>query len=320
MRIAVLVGDDLSAFLPPIEAVLRTRHEVRRFVCKSAMDVDDALSWCEVAFAEWANEIAVAASTSRIRRPLVVRLHSYEAYPQVGAMKPIAASVDWSRVSRLIYVADHILDALREHVPELPTTTLLPSAIDFSAWPLVDAPTNARSIGIAANVRPNKGLDLAVQIMLRLRDAEPGWHLRVAGAVEDGRLVHYMRWQAERFGLDIRFDGWIPHDWMPTWWASRDVCLSCSYHEGLPFNVVEAMAVGTRPVVHDYIGASRQFPPNTLWTTIDEAIEKIVKTHDPKFRAEFGPSFWRGWVKERNSIERQANQLLELIGNSGSGK
>jgi glycosyltransferase involved in cell wall biosynthesis len=310
------VGEDLSAFLPPIEAVLRSRHEVKRFVCKTAMDVEDALSWCEASWCEWSNEVAVAASKSRIRRPLVVRLHSYEAV--IG----VAHLVDWSRVSRLVYVAEHVLACLRAKVPALPPTVFLPSAIDLTRFPFQEHGPGFR-IGMVAAVRGIKGVALAAQVLAMARHPDDGtcderYTLHIAGGVEDERFRLYL----EHITKQLRIEGAIVLDGqvadIAAWWRDKDWNLSCSAWEGHPYGVIESMACGVRPLVHHYLGAAEQFPEGVLWTDARDAAAELTAVPDGCVRDPstwYGSARWRAWVEERNDVAKQAPTILATMEN-----
>lgn len=151
MRIATLCAPDSDWFLPGIENILASAgHEVQRHVSIRKSDIDAALGWADVVWCEFANEVAAYAAPLHPR--VIVRLHSYEAY---GA----ARMVQWPKVKRLVYTAQHVLDIAKNTVPAISETpaTLIPSGVDldrFAEQPRGDG----FSIGCVAWVKPEKNL------------------------------------------------------------------------------------------------------------------------------------------------------------------
>lgn len=69
-----------------------------------------------------------------------------------------------------------------------------------------------------------------------------------------GSLREACRMQAESVGLTdrVRFPGFVRE--MENWYRAADICVSASRIEGLPFNLMEAMACGLPVVVSDIKG------------------------------------------------------------------
>jgi hypothetical protein len=74
-----------------------------------------------------------------------------------------------------------------------------------------------------------------------------------------------------------------------------DYCLSTSISEGNPNNVIEAMAKGIKPIVHNWPGAEDQFPMS-IFNSVDEAVKLLTEnTYESRM--------YRGSVESKFSLK-----------------
>ena len=90
------------------------------------------------------------------------------------------------------------------------------------------------------------------------------------------------------------------------WWETVYYCLSTSLSEGNPNNVIEAMAKGIKPVIHNWPGAEDQFKP-WLFSDVSDAAAQILS---PQYESKA----YRAWIEDRFSV---AN-IAKVIGLSES--
>ena len=81
--------------------------------------------------------------------------------------------------------------------------------------------------------------------------------------------------------------------------------LDTSVREDYPFGVLEGMAMGLKPVVHDFVGARDIFPPEVLFNTIEQALAM--------FDEPFAPPRYRRFVDEHYHLNRQVDAYLALL-------
>jgi hypothetical protein len=79
-------------------------------------------------------------------------------------------------------------------------------------------------------------------------------------------------------------------------------------YESFGLNIGEAMAVGAFPVVHDFPGADRLWPPECLFASVDQAVALIRSAQS---------GLYRDWVTARYALARQASAILGLLGRVG---
>ena len=99
-----------------------------------------------------------------------------------------------------------------------------------------------------------KGVDILISAVAQLDD--PNAILLIVGGDEEApELRDELQAQAAAAGIaaNIRFEGAVSHDALPTYYSAADICVVPSYYESFGLVAVEAMACGT-PVVASRVG------------------------------------------------------------------
>jgi hypothetical protein len=302
VKIAVLCGPTSQGFLDPVEKILRTAHEVRRFTVTSPITTThEVKEWgADAAWIEWCD--ANAYHFSRVLPiPMVVRLHRYESTTEWPA------KMDW-RSARLVVTSQHILERAERRckhgLAKWAQPVVIPSIVDFADFPLVED-RGAKELEVAVvgyrNGRKQPGLAFAAFAAICRN-----WKARIRfiGTEQEPYWDEYLRTTCRR----VSIEPWT--DDVAAIWKTADVCLSASADEGCPYNVVEAMASGARPLVHHYVGAEAQFPKECLWRTPEE-LGRSESPLDAMMRWE--PRAIRLWAESRYSIESQRAKILSLF-------
>ncbi len=289
-----------DSFLAPLIPALQRDWEVRFVSLPPGAKLAAAIAWCDVLWLEWCWDHAVWATREGLAggRPTILRLHSVEAlntdYP---------ARVDWSRVDRLVTVGEDIAELIRGRVPGV-SPIVIPNGVDLERFHPAPSRAEPRRVGRVAwvgHIEPKKNPMLLLQIAARLR----GTHeFHVAGPFTDLRTRRYVLHLAATLGLagTLHLHGQVAD--MPGFLADKDVILSTSMYESFGLNIAEGMACGLAPVVHDFPGADRLWPPQALFASIDEAVALI--------RAAQPGSPWREWVG-RYGLDRQIQATRQLL-------
>lgn len=276
MRISLVCQRGHDHFLGPLVGELEKLDDIepRVFLVENAVDLVDATRFGDVIFVEWCAELAVTVAKVQptFGKPLVIRLHSFEAFHSWPAR------VQWQNVARLVFVADHVEQIVQADFPDvdLPETVVIRNGVDLDRFqPQPWAGLNR--VGVVANVSGKKNPEMWLQVLAFLPDY---WSLHVAGRMYDRRFAHYLPHMAQKLGVADRFhlDGHVED--IVEWWRDKDVCLSTSPHEGFPLNVIEAAALGKWTVVHDILGAS-EWPCSGRFTEAHEAADLIEQWRIP---------------------------------------
>jgi len=236
----------------------------------------------------WANGMTQAVPGARN----VMFLRRYELFEN-GLTK-----VDWNGIDLLICVNTWIADRVREVFARrgigVPVHVIY-NGTDAKQWTFKERKAGMK-IGMACHVHPKKNLPLAMQILAALPE---GYELHVAGEIQDPCTAEYLNHIGQLLRRKVYFYGHIPREHLNFWWETVDYCLSTSLSEGNPNNVIEAMAKGVKPVVHDWPGAEDQFPVHMRFKTIAEAVA-IIQSE------QYHSSLYRSIVDERFGLDNYA--------------
>jgi glycosyltransferase involved in cell wall biosynthesis len=215
-----------DSFLAPLLPALEQQYETRFISAGPGEDLAAAIAWADVVWLEWCWDHAVWASRYALPpgKPCIVRLHSIEAL-----QTPYPAQMDWSRISRLVTVAEDITDVLLTAFPAIAGSvaiTVIPNGIDTTHFR--PGNPNRFRIGWIGHLEPKKNPMLMMQIAHRLNQLDLRFSVHVAGAFTDLRTGRYLQQMQSVLGLAgvLHFDGQIAD--MPIWYADKGIVLSTS--------------------------------------------------------------------------------------------
>ena len=302
-KIAFFCGGDGMTFLTDIIEFTERRFETRVFEGQTEQEMYELMQWSDISWFEWCTNLAVAAS----RRPRVcrsiVRLHRYEAYEQWPRM------VDWSNIDVLVTVGNAVtLETLKGHVPDIESLTSvveIPNGINLERFPFVDR-RRGKNIAFLGNLRMVKNPAFLVQCMQKLNYIDREYRLFFAGDFQDQVLEQYLRHIVATLRLNdvVFFDGWQSD--VSRWLGDKHYIVSTSICEGHPVGILEGMACGLKPVIHNFLGAGQIFPSEFLFNISEEFCGQIVG-------GDYEPGRYRRFVEERYSQKRQLDRINSIF-------
>ncbi len=312
-KIAFLCLPGLDNFLKDIVETFSLGYDVKLVVTTDGNQISEAIKWADIVWLEWTNEMAVFA-TNQIpeiqNKKVVCRLHSYEAFTQ------FPDKINWTNIDQLIFVGDHIKRILHELHPNLninPDKEIIVSnGVDLDKFKfLVHKP--GYNLSVLAHINYKKDPSAWIQIINKLKEIDNRYKLHVGGDFQDPRYKIYFDYIKKEMNLENNFilHGWINE--VDKFLEDKDYTLSTSIHEGHPYNILESMARGIKPVILNYSGAKEQWPNELIYNTIDEAVEKITElTYDSES--------YRRFIEDNYSLERQINKIEITLKNSNFKK
>lgn len=247
---------------------------------------------------EWACENAVWHSQSRVPgRRLILRLHRFEAF------RDFPQRIRWENVDLLIVVSEHFRRKLIAEFGLRPEQVVVqPQPIDWQALQRPKHPEARFTLGLVGiNPFDHKRFDRALEFLAALRARDPRFHLAVRSVmpwqipwVWEGRPDERRRLTElfQRLFSDpdlasaVRFDPAGPD--MEEWFRGVGVILSSSDSEGCHTVVMEGMASGALPILHDWEGAAEFFGAEHVFADMRDAIPKVIafaEANDPSARA-----------------------------------
>jgi len=310
-KIAFLCLPGLDNFLKDIVETFSLGYDVKLVVTTDGNQIAEAIKWADIVWLEWANDLAIFA-TNNIpeiqNKKVVCRLHGYEAFNG-----NVLSKINWNFIDRMIFVADHVREDAYESCLQMKSVpyTMVYNAIDLDKFTF-NKRTKGKRICFSGYINYKKNPMLMIQILNKLLKIDEGYKIEWVGKHQDIRIAKYLQHILRDMGIEDKF---IFHDWTDNineWLEDKHYFLSTSIHEGYGVAIMEAMAKGIKPVIHNFYEARGFYPDTLIYNTIDEAVDKITEqTYDS--------DAYRRFIEDNYSLEKQID-LIETILNIYYGK
>lgn len=287
----------------------------------------------------WSPDL-LAAGLACLRRgvPYVWEPHGMlvrEAYAQKRLKKEIFMAVGMRRAllgaAALVFVTDEERDHSliprgigpdRQHVVPLPVRMPLDAAAGSPAY---RAESRKRfSIGadepcivFMGRLHPVKRVEMAIDALALLRASQPRVRLLLIGGGDDA-YVQSLRQHARRVtgGDDaVVFAGWVQGEdkWQAL--AAGDVLTLNSLHENFGFVAVEALCVGTMPVLTSNLAIAAEMRSGGVAEVCEPGAPALADGWSKALAANPGGAVLergRAWVREHLGVEAVGRRLFKL--------
>jgi hypothetical protein len=302
-KIAFYCGGDGMTFLNDIYEFTKQRFEVRLFDGKTEEQLHELMQWSDISWFEWCTDLAVIGSRGPKQCENIVRLHRYEAYG------PWPQQVNWQNVDVLITVGNSFVrDILSRSVPGIENQTsivTIPNGVNLEKFTFTEHP-RGKNIAFLCNVRAVKNPAMVLQCMQKLHYIDPEYRLFFAGRFQDLAIEQYVRYMVDVLGLRgvVFFDGW--QEDVRSWLRDKSYIVSTSFIESQGMGILEAMACGLKPVIHNFPGAGEIFPSDYLFNIAEEFCDRILS-------ASYEPKQYRRFVEEKYSQKEQLVKINNIL-------
>ncbi len=250
-RLVLFVKKGLDSLIDEVIAALFGHFETKKVVVSSAGQIDAGMKWADVCWFEWCDELVAYASRHPLaaQKKIVCRLHGFETFTQYPA------KVDWEAVDLTICVAPHIRDHLTEKTNVDPEkTAIIPIAVDTDRYSFRKRAPGPK-LAWAGYINYKKGPMLLLHTFKAMHDADSKCELHIAGVFQDERDLIYFRQMSGEWGIEdsVFFEGW--QEDLDDWLEDKDFILCTSLTESQNLTVMQAMAKGIKPIIHNFVGA-----------------------------------------------------------------
>ena len=306
LKIGVFCLPGLQSFLGDIVAYLSTKYDVRTCYSNNEQEIESTAHWADIVWLEWANELAISMTnhpTLLEGKRVICRLHSYEAFAGY------AQKIQWGNVHDLIFVADHIKQIVQNQVPSMGQRVervhVIPNGVDLDRFPFKDR-SKGRNLAYVGYVNYKKGPVLLLHAFRELVQFDKQYKLFIAGNFQDTRYELYFSQMIKEMRLEenIVLCGWVEK--IESWLTDKNYIISTSVLEGHPVGLMEAMSLGLKPVIHNYVGARCSYPGKYLWNTIPEFVTRIRED-------EYNPLEYRQFIEENYPLQRQLARIETVL-------
>jgi glycosyltransferase involved in cell wall biosynthesis len=290
--------------------VLSNIYDVKLVVTTDGNEITNAYNWADIVWLEWANEMAVQITNKlpKMNKKILCRLHSYEA------LSHFPEQINWQNVDKLILVADHIREILEIYHEKVyqrikDKITVIHNGLDLSKFTFkIHQP--GYNIAVVAHINHKKDPAMWLQIIEKLKNIDKRYVLHIAGDFQDIRYSNYFKYFIKEANLEknVKLYGFVND--VNAFLEDKNYLLSTSIHEGHPYNIMEAMARGIKPIIHNFAGANKLYPKSLIFNFIDEAVEKI--TQAPYDSVEYREYLMeKGWTLE--NMQKSIKDTLDNL-------
>jgi len=286
-------------FLTDIYEFTKRRFPVQLFEGQNIGQMYESMKASDISWFEWCTDMVVEASKLPKVCKNIVRLHRFEAYTDWPGQ------VRWENIDTLIIVGNSFVkDALLKQVPDIENATQLitiPNGVSFDKFKFIDRP-RGKNLACVGYLNMRKNPMFLLQCMQKLHYIDPEYKLFFAGTFQDPMLEQYIRHIVHAFELAdvVFFDGWQEN--INSWLRDKHYIVSCSISESQGMGLLEGMACGLKPVMHNFPGADQIFPPEFLFNISEEFCEQILSD-------KYEPGKYRRFVEENYSLKNQLSKI-----------
>jgi len=268
----------------------------------------------DVLWIEWANELAVSLTntdTPVMRgKQVVMRCHSYEV------LSGLFQNVKLDRLNAIVFVADHVKDiamklsSLRNdiRVTDALKVWTIPNGVDMERFRYEPSKQRGYDVAFVGNISHKKGFPL---LLHAFRSLPKDYKLHIAGEYQDYRFKFYADHILKELEMTNRVIFYGKVDDIPGFLGDKHFIVSSSPWEGHPVNIIEGMAMGLKPVVHNFLGASDMYPHEWIWSSIEEFQSIVTIGH-------WMPTVYRNQViKNGWTLDAQVKSVEEMLRSFG---
>jgi tetratricopeptide (TPR) repeat protein len=302
-KIAFFDGGDGMTFLNDIADFTKQRFQVRFFEGQTQEEMHELMKWSDISWFEWCTNTAVAASRLPKVCKTIIRLHRYEVHGQWPSQ------VNWDNVDTLITVGNPVVtERLKQNIPNIEQKTsmvTIPNGVNFDKYTFINRQKD-KNIAFLGNLRMVKNPAFLLQCMQKLNYIDPEYKLFIAGNFQEPALEQYLKHMNMALRLEnvVFFDGW-QHD-VNSWLANKNFIVSTSIIEGMPMNIMEAMACGLKPIIHNFPGAASIYPDEFLFNIAEEFCEMVISD-------DYEPRKYRRFVEQNFSLNEQLSKINNIF-------
>jgi pentatricopeptide repeat protein len=292
-KVAFICGGDGMKSPNEIAEFVEQRFEVRLLEGQSEDELYELMKWSDISWFEWCTDLAAAGSRQPKVCKNVVSLRCYEGHERWPQQ------VNWVNVD-VVVANSFVKYALMRSVPDIEghtSVTTISIGVNLEKFSFTN-PQYGKNIAFLSNLRAAENPAFVLQCMQKLHYIDPEYRLFFGGLFQDETLEKYLRHMVD--ALDLRdvvfFDG--RQEDVCSWLEDKHHVVSTNITESQSMGLLEAMACGLKPVIHNFPGADRTFPSEFLFNISEEFCEQIRS-------ASYEPQRYRRFVEENYPLKNQ---------------
>jgi glycosyltransferase involved in cell wall biosynthesis len=294
---------DDTKFMTDIYEFANLRFPVQLFEGQSVSQMHDLMKASDICWFEWCTDVVVEASKLPKTSKNIVRLHRFEAYNNWPSQ------VQWENIDVLILVGNSFVkNTLLRQVPDIESRTqviTIPNGVNLDKFNFIDR-KQGKNIACVGYLNMRKNPMFLLQCMQKLHYIDPEYKLFFAGVFQDFMLEQYTKHMVQALNLEgtVIFEDWqqdVNH-----WLKDKHYIVSSSIGESQGMGLLEGMACGLKPVIHNFPGSEQIFPQKFLFNISEEFCQHIISGH-------YEPQKYRRFVEENYPLKTQLRQINDIF-------
>lgn len=267
-------GDDkfIEDIIQRLSAYYHTK-KINIGTLQNLQPINEGMEWADICWFEWCDELMIYGSRLSLakEKKIICRLHSYEAFSRYPSQ------VNWTLVDKLILVSDsikkYVIDTFK--IDEK-ITTVIPNGVNTSKF-VFKQRSHGFKVAYVGYINYKKGPMLLLHTFKAIHDYDGRYKFYIAGQFQDPRYYLYFQQMTKELGLEsnLFFEGWQRD--INQWLEDKNYILCTSVLESQNMSVMQAMAKGIKPVIHNFVGADGIYDRKYLWNTIGEAVCRVTQ-------------------------------------------
>jgi spore maturation protein CgeB/glycosyltransferase involved in cell wall biosynthesis len=152
-----------------------------------------------------------------------------------------------------------------------------------------------------------KGSMLLLQLFKKIVDKNSKYKLYIAGNFYDMRDILYYQQMIAEMGLqnNIIVDNVETIDFTQ-WLENKNYFLCTCQIQPEYSNILKAMGMGIKPIIHNFVGAAEIFPRNYLWTDLSQALKMILEEG-------YQSAEYKNFIDTRYSAKTEGEKISRVI-------
>jgi len=306
-KVAIICSPGMDNHLQEIIQYLGENYETKICVTNDQEAIYNVSKWADVIWIEWGDQAAINVTRQGqllFGKQVILRIHSYEVFTNY------LDYIKWSAVTDLVFVAEHIRNLAIQKFPrirrEVDRIHVIPNGIDVKRFKGI-CPENNKQLAYLGFINFKKAPLLLFTAFAELLKMDASYKLHIGGTFQEERYALYLRQMSE--DLDIK-DNIIIYDWVEKpedWLQDKSHILCTSVLESQGKGIMEAMAMGLKPIIHNFVGAKNIYPKKYLWNTVSEFCNMIVMS------SQYDPEEYREYVVDNYEMEEQHTKIKNII-------
>jgi glycosyltransferase involved in cell wall biosynthesis len=295
-------------FIEPVIARLAENNEVRLFDSDSLEQMSELMTWADLAWFEWCDNLAIQATRLPKRCQIICRLHSYEAFTDMPSQ------VDWNKVDHLVFVNQSVREMFEKQVRTTIPISIIHNGVDLDKFKLPDNKTRSKKIASVGYINYKKNPELLLYCFKKIHQYDPEYSLHIAGTHQDPRIELYFDHFLKTNNLPVFLDGWVED--MASWYADKGLVISTSLFESFHYSIAEGMASGLLPMIHNWYGADYLYPKEFLFNDPDDCLTLLQQFEKVDFQSQIVNN--RLHISDRFNFNDKLDTIMQLLASLGS--